>query len=648
MADSTAMTIDFLRARLLSERSVSRAAKERADELAKRVAELEEQVREVTAQRRQAERAAAEVFAILESQGHLLSDDDDGSGGSDLDQDDDAKSRGDTARASGEEEEQETAQSGTAQPGGLSWKGRSGKARQQLKHKHHRRSYFYLLSSSDSSSPKYRMGQSCRKNKRQTMLTSNEGRPASPGEGGAVAAPAESDKGRQDGSSDCTHDGQDEVGGDERSSGDGGGGGQYVIRYEKDGEMERVLERQAELIGQYEEEEKAQREWEKQYNENQNVNKVATEAEHKPCQIIKAREHINQGASQAPPCDDRVLPKRPLSESPENTPQEISALLREAKDQSCAQIASVSGRESSNTSTVTRQNQEDPGDETSDGDSGFNGNAPSPRHSAIKTPSERSPSSDTLDSKVSDWSSSHFHDHTDSHVDRPALSRRNVDVGSVLEALQCARISLSARLSKPVPPSQVMLALPAPGDDLRDHDDLPADEDSNSCREERSSSSPVRQEILALPAPGDYRERVDLRVNGTGISVREKTSSSSPRREEILALPAPGDDYRREIDDYMKLPVCAPGLFRLPTDSFPADQRMFSEMMVLGFRLSNATIYTARCRLLVGVTIALQDQILPSATLLSFLEFQVMGTQICSCSVVSIIPFLISGCCNKL
>jgi hypothetical protein len=64
-----------------------------------------------------------------------------------------------------------------------------------------------------------------------------------------------------------------EVGGDEQSSGDGGGG-QYVIRYEKDGEMERVLEKQAELIGQYEEEERAQREWEKQYNENKNANKV--------------------------------------------------------------------------------------------------------------------------------------------------------------------------------------------------------------------------------------------------------------------------------------------------------------------------------------------------------------------------------------
>lgn len=37
MGDSTAMTIEFLRARLLSERSISRTAKERADQLAKRV-----------------------------------------------------------------------------------------------------------------------------------------------------------------------------------------------------------------------------------------------------------------------------------------------------------------------------------------------------------------------------------------------------------------------------------------------------------------------------------------------------------------------------------------------------------------------------------------------------------------------------------
>lgn len=37
MAAEAAMTVDFLRARLLSERSVSRASKERADQLAAKV-----------------------------------------------------------------------------------------------------------------------------------------------------------------------------------------------------------------------------------------------------------------------------------------------------------------------------------------------------------------------------------------------------------------------------------------------------------------------------------------------------------------------------------------------------------------------------------------------------------------------------------
>ncbi|XP_062226599.1 uncharacterized protein LOC133924880 [Phragmites australis] len=601
MADSTAMTIDFLRARLLSERSVSRAAKERADELAKSVAELEEQVRAVTEQRRQAERAAAEVLAILESHdfsGHLSDVDDDL--GSDQDGDEegeeDAKSRCDTARALGEEEP-----SGTAQPGGLSWKGRSVSPRKarQLKQKH-RRSYFYSLSSSDSS-PKYRMGQSCRKNKRRMEpRNGGSGRSASPEEGSGDVVAAESQKARQDGS-DCTDDGQADMdGGDERSSGDGSGG-QYVIRCEKDGEMERVLERQAELIGQYEEEEKAQREWEKQYNENRKANKGDAEVQHKPYQVKKGREQSNQRATvtdqqihcdvEAKSCHKNLpstsnpsaecLPNGSLSESLQIASQENCAQLREANDEpdhGRAQAASVSAQESSNTSTVTRQDQ-DRGDENSDGDSGCNTNARPREHYAIKAPLDGSPSSDTLNSKVSDRSSSHFHDHTDSQLDtqtyRPSSSS-NVDVGSVLEALQRARISLRAKLTKPVPPNQVTLALPAPGDEHKEHDDMPANDNSNSYREELSSSSPARQEILALPAPEDYHESVALQFNDTGISVSGKLSSSSPRREEILALPAPGDDYRREIEDYIKIPVSTPGLFRLPTDSFPVDQTMFS------------------------------------------------------------------------
>lgn len=39
-----------------------------------------------------------------------------------------------------------------------------------------------------------------------------------------------------------------------------------AVVYEKDGEMERVLEKQAELIGQFEAEENAQREWEEKFS----------------------------------------------------------------------------------------------------------------------------------------------------------------------------------------------------------------------------------------------------------------------------------------------------------------------------------------------------------------------------------------------
>jgi hypothetical protein len=39
----------------------------------------------------------------------------------------------------------------------------------------------------------------------------------------------------------------------------------YTVEYRKDGEMERVLEKQAELIGQYQAQENAQREWEKRF-----------------------------------------------------------------------------------------------------------------------------------------------------------------------------------------------------------------------------------------------------------------------------------------------------------------------------------------------------------------------------------------------
>lgn len=274
------------------------------------------------------------------------------------------------------------------------------------------------------------------------------------------------------------------------------------------------------------------------------------------------------------------LQKGSLSESPQNGAHRREA--NEEPDHGCAQTSSISASESSNDSTVTRQDQ-DRGDQISDDDSGFSTNAQSPKHDTIiRAPSDGSPSSDTRNSKVSDWSSSQFHDCADSQLDTqssyPPASTSIADIECVLQALQRARISLSASLSKPVPPSQVTLALPAPGDEHREYDDLPAnDDDDDSYGERLGGSSPALQEMLALPAPEDYHEREDdLPLDDAAISHAEKASSSSPPREEMLALPAPGDDYRKEIEDYMKIPVGTPGLFRLPIDSFPADEKMFS------------------------------------------------------------------------
>ncbi|KAG0501684.1 hypothetical protein HPP92_001756 [Vanilla planifolia] len=56
MDEKTAMTVEFLRARLLSERNVSRTARQRADVFAQRVMELEEQLRIVNSQKKKLKR----------------------------------------------------------------------------------------------------------------------------------------------------------------------------------------------------------------------------------------------------------------------------------------------------------------------------------------------------------------------------------------------------------------------------------------------------------------------------------------------------------------------------------------------------------------------------------------------------------------
>ncbi|GFS43028.1 hypothetical protein Acr_00g0083110 [Actinidia rufa] len=69
MEDTSGMTIEFLRAGLLSERSVLRTASQRADELAKRVVGLEEQLKSVSILRNKVEQATVDVLSILENHG---------------------------------------------------------------------------------------------------------------------------------------------------------------------------------------------------------------------------------------------------------------------------------------------------------------------------------------------------------------------------------------------------------------------------------------------------------------------------------------------------------------------------------------------------------------------------------------------------
>ncbi|KAJ4758546.1 transcriptional regulator ATRX [Rhynchospora pubera] len=303
--DSTAMTIDFLRARLLSERSVSRASRERADQLAQRVVELEEQLRIVTNQRKKAEKAAAEVLSILESQGVGYFTEPEGiDSSSDLDEVEEgeptttvtkewecdgtsvnshsnSKDKDETSKSNGstvERSEVEDAVSGSevdgqVVAGRLSWKGRSKSPDSHRKNKagkHLRnirpRHIFYFTSPDPS--PKYQKGKSCRKIKPKDLRSHSED------EGMERRCSDGNDKG--EGISDKTED--ERMGFYAEVS---RGGNEMRRDVEKEGQMERALEEQAQLIDQFRAEENAQREWEKMYSQNRTVPKEDLKSENK-------------------------------------------------------------------------------------------------------------------------------------------------------------------------------------------------------------------------------------------------------------------------------------------------------------------------------------------------------------------------------
>ncbi|XP_044462038.1 uncharacterized protein LOC123193246 isoform X2 [Mangifera indica] len=294
MEDSTAMTIEFLRARLLSERSVSKSARQRADELARRVAELEEQLRFVSHQRKMAEKASADVLAILENNG--ISD---FSESFDSSFDQEAACESKVSNNCNKEEENSVSpklrrneweeHSGLdidfspVLCRGLSWEGCQNTSHSSEKYKdsfmRRHRSFGPV-----GSSPKHHTGKSCRQIRNQESKSVDEESKTKPikvdSQENEVATSLEEaslnhSNGRPEilsGSSEAS----EEKSLLEDSKGSLGNGQNLasgnVDFNEHGGEitMEKALEHQAQLIGKYEEMEKAQREWEEWFRENNN------------------------------------------------------------------------------------------------------------------------------------------------------------------------------------------------------------------------------------------------------------------------------------------------------------------------------------------------------------------------------------------
>ncbi|XP_022746556.1 uncharacterized protein LOC111296486 isoform X2 [Durio zibethinus] len=292
--DST-MTIEFLRARLLSERSVSKSARQRADELARRVAELEEQLKIVFVQRRRAEKATADVLAILENHGVSdISEDLDSSS----DQDAPFESNMDNGstkeeesfvnskvrRKKSEELSGSDLEFSPVSVRSLSWKGRKSASQSPEKYKDSlvRRCNSFALKG--FSYPKHRQVKSCRQTRRrESRLVGEELKSdnikVDPRVNGFVSSsevninhfesepdilPMHSEvcenKSLMDNlHSDALKDERNVTGYDLGFHG-----------YEGEKDMQKALEHQAQLNGHYEEMERAQREWEEKFRENNN------------------------------------------------------------------------------------------------------------------------------------------------------------------------------------------------------------------------------------------------------------------------------------------------------------------------------------------------------------------------------------------
>ncbi|XP_010426836.1 PREDICTED: uncharacterized protein LOC104711777 [Camelina sativa] len=246
--DPTSRTIEFLRARLLAERAVSKSARAKLDGLADKVAELEEQLKIVSLQRRKAEQATAEVLAILEENGYTdVSDDYD-------DSNSDHECYSQTNSVFGKS---------------LSWKGRRREPASSDKIKDNRnRRNLRSFESPYFSSPRHRQGRSCRQIRRSESRIASEdykrdGNSVDFQENGVRTEVLpqtieEASKTVVDGTA---------VKGDESLNKLSNSNG-LDKDYSMDINLERALENRAQVIGSFEDMEETQREWETNFREN--------------------------------------------------------------------------------------------------------------------------------------------------------------------------------------------------------------------------------------------------------------------------------------------------------------------------------------------------------------------------------------------
>ncbi|XP_051119848.1 uncharacterized protein LOC127243729 isoform X2 [Andrographis paniculata] len=268
--EESAMTIEFLRARLLSERSVSKSARQRADELAKRVAELELELQFVSVQRKKAEKATADVLAILENRGISdVSEEYDSDSEKDenshnfnpsngslsmKETSDNVKPRSNEGEAYSSSEIESSPSTGRS----LAWKSTKD-SQHTLEKKKYMESVRRRASFSSITSTR-RVGKSCRRIRRRETRSMEEIQ--NDGDGETVASREgsgyDNEKDHLDSGTKGLHSESQKI------------NGHYYSAHERDEDMESALQRQARLIDQYEEEEKAQREWEEKFRENNN------------------------------------------------------------------------------------------------------------------------------------------------------------------------------------------------------------------------------------------------------------------------------------------------------------------------------------------------------------------------------------------